>query len=126
MVTVFTNAQAAISRMQSCDAGPGQQYALRTREALAKIKAPVEIRWCPAHEGIEAMKLRTGWAKIAAEKPDSHGVELIRHSDKCGRRPTPLPASLAHLKRRISDKKWKEVDEWSLARIKNPDSTPNA
>ena len=30
----------------------------------------------------------------------------------------PLPASLAHLKRRISEKKWKEAQEWSLARIK--------
>jgi len=28
----------------------------------------------------------------------------------------PIPASLAHLKRRISDKKWKEAHEWSLAR----------
>ena len=31
-----------------------------------------------------------------------------------------LPASLAHLKRRISDKKWKEAQEWSLVRTKNP------
>jgi hypothetical protein len=32
------------------------------------------------------------WAKLAAEKPDAHGVE-------------PLPRSLAHLKREISEKK---------------------
>jgi len=33
----------------------------------------------------------------------------------------PQSASLAHLQRRISDKKWKlEAHEWSLGRIKNP------
>jgi len=32
----------------------------------------------------------------------------------------PLPASLDHLKRSISDKKWKEAHGWSLARVKNP------
>jgi len=36
-----------------------------------------------------------------------------RHSDKYGRRPTSI---LAHLKRRISDKKWKEAHEWSVSR----------
>jgi len=51
--------------MQSCEVGPGQQYALRAREALAKIRAPVEIRWCPAYEGNE---IADGWAKIAAEE----------------------------------------------------------
>jgi len=38
-VTIFTDAQAAIARMKSCKVGPGQQYTLRAREALAKIRA---------------------------------------------------------------------------------------
>jgi len=105
-VTVFTDAQAAITRMQTCEVGLGQRYALRAREALARIKAPVEIRWCPAHEGIEGNEIADGWAKLAADEPDSHGVEWLRHSDKYGGRRMSLPASLAHLKRRISEKKW--------------------
>jgi len=39
-VTIFTDAQAAIARMQTCEVGPGQQYALLAREALAEIKCP--------------------------------------------------------------------------------------
>jgi len=57
-VTIFTDAQAATARMQSCGVGPGQQYALRAREAVAKIQEPpVEIRWYQAHEGIEGNKI---------------------------------------------------------------------
>ena len=68
----------------------------------------------PCSRGIEGNEIADGWAKIAAvEELDSHGVEWLRHSDKYGRQPTPLPASPAHLKRRISDKKWKEAHEWS-------------
>jgi len=116
-LTIFTDAQAAITRMQTCEVGPGQQYALQARKALERIKCPVEIRWCPAHSGIEGNEIADGWAKLAAEEPDRHGVEWLRHSDN-ERRSMPLPASLAHLKRRIGDKKWKEAHEWSLARTK--------
>jgi len=52
-------------------------------------------------------------AKLAAEEPDRHGVEWLRNSDKYGRRPMPLPTSLAHLTRRISEEKWKEAHVWS-------------
>ena len=78
-ITIFADAQAAITRIKSCEVGPGQQYALRAREALAKIRAPVEIRRCPAHKGIEGDEIAYRWAKIAAEEPDSHGVEWLRH-----------------------------------------------
>jgi len=57
--------------------------------------------------------VNTGWAKVAAEEPDSHGVGRFRHSGKYGQRWTPITASPAHLRRRISDKKWKEAREWS-------------
>ena len=30
-VTIFTDAQAAITRMQTCEVGPGQHYALQAR-----------------------------------------------------------------------------------------------
>jgi len=65
------------------------------------------------------MKLRTGG--LRSPQRNRTATELNGSgTDKYGRRPTPLPASLAHLKRRISEKKWKEAREWSLARIKNP------
>ena len=43
------------------------------------------------------------WAKIAAEKPSTRGVE----------NPGPLPRSLASRKREISEKKWAEARPWA-------------
>jgi len=47
------------------------------------------------------------WAKIAAEKPSTRGVE----------NPGPLPRSLASRKREISEKKWAEARSWAGGRI---------
>jgi hypothetical protein len=49
------------------------------------------------------------WAKLAAEEPDARGVEWLRYADRFGGRQTPLPRSLAHLKREISEKNWAEA-----------------
>jgi len=35
--------------MQTCEVGPGQQYARQARKALEEIKYPAEIRQYPAH-----------------------------------------------------------------------------
>jgi len=35
-IAIFSDIQAAITCMQSCELSPGQQYALRAREALPK------------------------------------------------------------------------------------------
>jgi hypothetical protein len=43
-------------------------------------------------------------AKLAAEEPDAHGVERLRFADRFGTRQMPLPRSLAHLKREVSEK----------------------
>jgi hypothetical protein len=57
-----------------------------------------------AHKGVPGNEKADEWAKPAAEKPDAHGVE-------------PLPRSLAHLKREISEKKWTEAHQWARSRI---------
>jgi len=65
---------AAITRMQTCEVGPGQQYALRAREASPESR--------PSQRGDRGQRDR-GWvAKLAADEPNSHGVEWLRHSDK--------------------------------------------
>jgi hypothetical protein len=46
-----------------------------------------------------------------------HRVEWLRFRDKYERRAMPLPASLAHLKWRISEKKWPEAIAWPRQRI---------
>jgi len=126
-VTIFTDAQAAIRRMASEEPGPGQQYAIQARKHIAVLRrarpgVTIEIRWCPAHKGIAGNEKADEWAKIAAEKPSTRGVE----------NPGPLPRSLASLKREISEKKWAEARSWAGGRIskakyrmvksQNPDS----
>jgi len=89
------HAQAAITRMQT--------FSRRWLKPRPRSKSD----GTPLTKKIEGNEITDGWAKIAAGEPD--GVECLRHSDKHGRRRMPLPASLVHLKRRISEKKWKEV-----------------
>jgi len=110
-VTIFTDAQAAIRRMASEEPGPGQQYALQARKHIATLRharpgITIEIRWCPAHKGIAGNEKADEWAKIAAEEPDTRGVEWLSYSDRTEVRPMPLPRSLANLRREISEKKW--------------------
>jgi len=70
---------------------------VRPRRILAEIDCPVEIRWCPAHMGVEGNEKADEWAKLAADEPDDHGVECLTLDNLP--RPMPRPASLAHLSR---------------------------
>jgi ribonuclease HI len=108
-ITIFTDAQAAIRRMSSEEPGPGQKYAILARKHIAALRnarpdITIEIRWCPAHKGVPGNEKADEWAKLAAESPDAGGVE-------------PLPRSLPHLKREISEKKWAEARLWAGSRI---------
>jgi len=69
-VRIFTDAQAAITRMAHGEPGPGQTYVLQARTAIAalherKPSVEVEIRWCAAHKGILGNQIANGWAKQA-------------------------------------------------------------
>jgi len=117
-VTIFTDAQAAMTRMASDEPGLGQQYALQARKHIASLRRArpgitIEIRWCPAHKGVAGNEKADEWAKIAAEEPDTHGVEWPNYSDRTEVRAMPLPRSLANLKREIPEKKWVEARQWA-------------
>jgi hypothetical protein len=114
-ISIFTDAQAAVKRMVSEDP---QMYAIQARrhiEALRRARPgiTIEIRWCPAHKGVPGNEKADEWAKLAAEEPDARGVERLKE----GARPMPLPRSLAHLKRDISEKKWAEARQWAAGRV---------
>jgi len=70
-LTISTDAQAATRRVISNDPGLGQKYALEATALRPDIT--IEIRWCPSHCGIEGNGKADGWARIAADEPDSHG-----------------------------------------------------
>jgi len=109
--------------MASDEPGPGKQHAIHARKhitALRRVRAgiTIEIRWCRAHKGVASNEKADEWAKIAAEEPDTHGVEWLNY-DYDGRsevRAMPLPRSLANLKREIPEKKWVEARQWAGGR----------
>jgi ribonuclease HI len=54
MITIFTDAQAAIRRMASEDPGPGQMYAIQARRHIAALRKArpeitIDIRWSQSH-----------------------------------------------------------------------------
>jgi len=88
-------------------AGDTRRARLHERKAIAALRkqeppVEVEIRWCLAHKGIPGNEMAAGWGKQAASEPDDHGVKWLSHH-KGGRRSLPA-TSIAHLKRRASEK----------------------
>jgi ribonuclease HI len=96
-ITIYTDAQAAIRRMGSDEPGPGQKYALEARKHIATIRrrrsgVTIELRWCPVHKGVPGDENADEWAKMAADEPDTHGVEHLRpgqYGDQPGQRQQP-------------------------------------
>jgi len=107
-VTVFTDSQATLRRIQSDEPGPGQVLALRTMnwaDALARKNFQVEYRWVPAHKGIEGNEEADQQATKAAYK----------HCGSYTETQNPLPfldyVSFAHISRRLMEVKWEESKE---------------
>ena len=89
------------------ESGPGQTYAIQARQAIAALRrqepaVEIEIRWYLALKGIPGDEVADEWAKLAASEPGDHGVEWLVRTD--GMRFLARPTSLAHLRRRASEK----------------------
>jgi len=63
---------------------------------------------------VEGNEKADEWAKLVADEPDTHGVEGWTCSDRPEE--TPLPRSLANIRREISEKKWMEAGQWAGGR----------
>ena len=105
-------------RMTSLSRARPTPYRRGGRSQPCEAVIEIKIRWCPLYKGIPGNEIAGGWAKQAASEPDDHGVEWLKHADKYGRRAMP-PTSLAHLRRRASEKKWPEARSWCERRRLN-------
>ena len=96
------------------------KYALQGRKHIATLRGArpdiIEIRWCPAYKRIARNEKADEWAKIVAEKRDTHGVEWPNYSDRAEVRAMPLQRSLDIIKWEISEKMSAEARQWAGCR----------
>jgi len=104
-VTIFTDSQATLRRIQSDEPGPGQVLALRTmnwESELTDKNIQVEYRWVPAHKGVEGNEEADQQATKAAYK----------HCGSYTETQNPLShlnyISFAHIGRWLTETKWEE------------------
>jgi len=104
-VTIFTDSQATLRRIQSDEPGPGQVLALLTmnwESELTDKSIQVEYRWVPAHKGVEGNEEADLQATKAAYKHCGSYTETqnpLRHLNYI---------SFAHIGRRLTEAKWKQ------------------
>jgi ribonuclease HI len=91
-ISIFTDSQAALNRIQDNGIGPGQTWAsaiIRNTDEIRRQNIQGEVRWVPGHAGIEGNETADKFAKDAAEPEIEE--ELPSAEDRC--------TSLSHLRR---------------------------
>jgi hypothetical protein len=89
-LVIFTDAQAALSRLRNHDEGPGQQiarWAFKSETALCREGVSIEYRWVPL-----ACRLSPVYQPRPLRACDLHpgGVDVLGpHQLPCGRDPVP-------------------------------------
>jgi hypothetical protein len=104
-VTIFTDSQETLRRIQSDEPGPGQVVALRMmrwESELLKKNIQVEYLWVPAYKGIEG--------NVQA---DQQGITAAyKHRGQYTETQNLLPfldyVSFTHISRRMTETKWEE------------------
>ena len=102
--TIFSDSQAALSRIQHDRTSPGQALAIEaisTAEAVVRRGNIVSLRWTPSHEGVEGNERVDRMAKRAAEEEESRASpQFLRE------------ASLSHLTRVTTEARSAATAEW--------------
>ena len=102
--TIFSDSQAAISRIQHDRLGPGQTLAVKAitiTETLAARGNTITLRWTPSHAGITGNEQADRIAKQAAERREEKASqEYLRE------------ASLSHLTRTTTEARTNATATW--------------
>lgn len=99
-VHIWVDSKAAIQRLLHLKLGPGQWLAHRIEKRIEELSIHdinVHIRWVPGHAGVEGNERADRAAKEAAGT---------------GTCPCERFMSLSHLRRLVTERKWKEQDQW--------------
>lgn len=101
-INIWADSQVAIRRLQHMDPGPGQwlaRYINGRAQQLMEYTTEVEIYWVPEPISVEWNRKANKAAKESAERA-------------CTRRCPEKFASLAHISRKVTERKLKEVKQW--------------
>ena len=102
--TIFSDSQAALSRIQHDRTGPGQTLAVRAialADAILLRGNTVTLKWTPSHEGISGNERADRAARRGAEgREDTVGQEYLSE------------ASLSHLTRVTTEARANMTTEW--------------
>ena len=107
--TIFSDSQAAISRVQHDQCGPAQALA---RAAIAMVDSltmrsnALDIQWTPAHEGVEGNEQADVTAKAAAEGEEGRTEPAYLRK-----------ASLSYLTRKTAEARPEATSEWMRTRV---------
>ena len=106
--TIFSDSQAALSRVQHDRTGPGQTLAIdaiTTARGITSRGNDICLRWTPSHEGIDGNERADRTARRAAEER-----EETAERDYLGE------ASLSHLRRVTTENRANATAEWIRTR----------
>ena len=106
--TIFSDSQAALSRIQHDRTGPGQALAISaitTAGAMMDRGNTITLRWTPSHGGIDGNEQADEMAKRAAEEREGRADPLYLRE-----------ASLSHLTRATTEARSTATSEWIRTR----------
>ena len=106
-ITVFTDSQATLTRIQDDNEGPGQTLARRIiawEKEVFESGRTIEYRWCPGHAGVPGNEEADRVAKAAAAKDTSNLSEAEIEMAKW--------TSMSHLHRQSTDLRRNLRNDW--------------
>ena len=108
--TIFSDSQAAVARAQRTDCGPDQALASAVVSFSCEIRSrgnDINIRWTPAHQGVDGNEQADAWARRAEEGVEGRADPVYLRE-----------ASLSHLTRISAERRATDTGQWISSHVK--------